>query len=439
MKNNLKIRNRNMVQKAIIKTIKQVTICFCLIGVLLAQNLLPKTDKNSEEIKIDKNYYGWNIPDLRYLDRIGTEEIEIPSKNLTIVLEKYRFKKNFKKLPGKHKKFDDYLPRKFKLNKSGETFYKGLQSSNRSWKHYFEIYRLKNSKKVVYYFYSGLVDLSKSCQDYVNSFLKSRKNIYITQSQITGDVYFARDRSGSMYGFYVDIDDDGIYESRISHIFEKPTEFIEYVIDKKAQYLDKNKSKPSSLFISFKKAWIKYLDFPSNDNLKNSYSIFKEYVDTIENVGNETTKNYWKWFKNTFDNIQTDALSGNENAINFCLQLHRIRVMTISGILEKIFTKLILIQPEKLLRQILKNKSLFSLVKQNRKVLKLKWIIDSDYGLEFVGLATRKYIINQKKIQALLTVKNKELTKLRDKCIEILKNDQKNLIKYCFVNMDKLK
>ena len=132
-------------------------------------------------------------------------------------------------------------------------------------------------------------------------------------------------------------------------------------------------------------------------------------------------------------------MSGNKYAVRLALQLHRVYKVTLSDKLEEIFNDLILINPELLLEELKENEYLFKLRGKEREILKLEWIIDGHYGMEFIGLATKKYVINQKKIMALKSVKKRKLRELRNKSIKILEEDQKNLEKYCFILNRKLK
>ena len=379
--------------------VKALIILFSVITSIL-------TIINADEIDIHGcvfNLKGWNIPDISKLKKILVEETKILEDLPRIRIEYYKY------VNGDKKNYTKPYVILNKITKDGIVdLREDLSTYQREWVKSLKLFKIENGEKILCYQYECAPATSPS--DTIREYLQSIKE---QRAVLVGGVF------GSVFSVYIaDLDNDGIYESKFNAY---NNEYALYSILRSKFRKFKRRNKIETILANLKKAWKKYLDFPSTENAKKVYSLIpdSDFIKNQKETNDE--KELWNWIWLTLPVLEKEMYAGDRNAVRVAFKLYPICRGTYSTNLDMIIAHFARVNPKMFLEEL----------KKHRKLVTPQQAIEGSWGFEYMGLAKVRYLTLQNTIKALKSVKDSHLNRIRNECINYLEK-QKNYLKRHF-------
>lgn len=389
------------------------------------------------------NPKGWNLPNLANFEKTSTKLISLATPYPQIIVEHYTYDDNRKK---------EYLLINKDTSNGKVDFREKPYTYVREWPLNIDIFRSKDNRGIVCWKYDRMIDnkLSSEILEY-DFHLKKRRS---------PNFDFGLTKYNNISSFIFDLDNDGIIESQLYPIMQ-PEDYvyiIKYIFDQRSK-IAINSCHSLKELVRLKKAWIKYLDYPSKHNAKKVYDLIpsvewidEEYIkkeekdiiekelrknviadksitqedimkrgERIRNLIKKIEKIYsidfinWLWVN--LDVLEMQVYFSDRYAVKIIFRLFPFSYIRKDNQLDKILDNFIVINPRMFLQEFMRH----------RHMVSIEDALDGNFGNELIGRANIKYLENKKKIKALQSVKVRKLRRLRELCLKFLRNEQKSL------------
>lgn len=409
------------------------TILVTLILLIMCQYV------KSESILKIFNFAGWRIPEISRFQRDPLLK-EIPGNDQPeIVIEHYVLKDQDK---------DYTIYNKISINRIQTTFSENIDSFERELVNSFDIILSKSDSTIRFY------RIFSNSQSNALSYYRNQMDFKKYHLGFDGGLESGED---SFY-YTLDYDNDGIFETKIwgdTSENDDPNKQINLILNDYLEKREKAQDQCTLKVLNLKRNWLKFIENPSNDTLKQVYEAFPEkeigiWMKKVEQITLkvksdgvvEESQNVYKsleeWkgkslfcegkaskeekllLRHISENlhlISREFLYGNPYALLFTFKLYPVLSGNRGLKLDQMLVCFCLMQPEKFLKEL----------KVHSNLIKVDQALDRTIGYENIGLlnnAKREIEILLKTIQC---VKNSDLKDIKKECIDYLIRRQKDL------------
>lgn len=349
------------------------------------------------------NFKGWNIPDISKMKKTKIETTKILEDLPPILVEEYEY------ICNKSKKRNPFyvIPNKSVMLGKIVDLRDDLTTYKKEWVQGLKIFKTENGKKILCYQYYCIrgANISEILKEYLQS-IKEESPL------IVGGI-----AGGAVSEYIADLDNDGVFESKFGAINN------EYALDSilRSKFKEyKKRTKLEKNLILLKKAWIRYMDYPSSKNAQKVYSLIPDSRSISNLEETEEEKELWNWIWLTLPVLEKEMYAGDRNAVKVAFKLYPIHRGTFSANLDVILAHFARVNPKMFLEEL----------KKHQKLITPKQAIEGSMGLEECGLANVRYLKLQNTLKALKRVKDKSLVNVRDECINYLEKQLEYLKKH---------
>jgi len=393
----------------------------------------------SESILKLFNFAGWRIPEISRFQRDPVLKEMPGNEQPEIAIEHYVLKDQDK---------DYTMYNKISNNSRQTTFSENIDSFEREVINSFDIILSKSDNTI------RLYRIFSISQSNALSYYRNQMDFKKYHLGFDGGLESGED---SFY-FILDYDNDGIFETKIwgdTSENDEPNKQINLILKDYLEKREKERDQCTLKVLNLKRNWLKFIENPSNDTLKQVYEAFPEkeigmWLKKIEKITLKVKSNgvveesqyvfksleEWKeqslfcegkaskeeklLLRHISENlhlISREFLYGNPYALLFAFKLYPILSGNRALKLDQMLVCFCLMQPEKFLKEL----------KVHSNLIKVDQALDRTIGYENLGLlnnAKREIDILLKTIRS---VKNNDLIDIKKECINYLIRRQKDL------------
>jgi hypothetical protein len=367
--------------------------------------LMIVTNSNyAQTIDLSKRYFnlkGWNVPDISKMKKISTEKVKIIDYMPEFLVETYR-KIKYDKKTNPH----EYIILNKKILKDKRVDLKeDLSTYQGNYVQDLTVYKTGDGNRVLCYKYT----YGTGTQPY-QELLQYLSNRRINSWEIMGGSY---DSITMVY--LADLDGDEIYESLFS-AYDNDLQF-EFILAFK--YRNPGLQANVNLdILKFKKSWIEYMNYPSQENAKIVYNLIPDAKKVNRRVESSDEKEFWNWVWLTLPVLEKEMSAGEPYAVKIAFKLYPIHGGDFSPNLDFALAHFARVNPEMFLEEF----------KNNRQFITPDQAVDATIHIEKAGMAKQRYLILKKTKERLQKVNNPSLLKVKKECISYLEEEIKYLV-----------
>jgi hypothetical protein len=346
------------------------------------------------------NLKGWNIPNISKMEKISAENVKIIEYLPKFLVETYRRIKYDKK-----KKYFSYtIPNKRILDGKRVDLKEDISTYRSDGVMRLKVYKTIDGQRILCYQF--LYELSTLPYENLLHNLATRR---LKSSEVMGGLLGAASDN-----YIVDLDGDGIYESSFG-AFNNELLF-EYILAFKYKKPGLQSAINADI-LKLKKAWIKYLDYPSQDNAKIVYELIPEAKKVNRRDESKEEKEFWNWVWLTLPVLEKEMSAGERYAVKIAFKLYPIQGGDFSPNIDFIISHFARVNPKMFLEEF----------KNHRQLITPGHVIDTSISIEKYGMANQRYLILKKTKDALHRVNVPSLLRVKDECIVYLEKQMKYL------------